>query len=306
MAPMIENPINHKQGGTKLKKPNVWPLLFVGPHLILFILFFLIPSIYGIYISFTKWNLFSSPEFVGLDNYKTILFDQDSSFYSQFYNGLENTFIFVLLTVPFCIIVPLLIATALTTKPKMNQIFQSLFYLPSLFAISAVMIIWNFLLNVSYGPLGNYFGYTTNVLDTQPHAWISLVAVTVWWTIGGNMVIYLAALNGVPKDLLEAADLDGAGVISKFFRVTLPSIKYQILFTTVMTTIAQFNVYGQPLMLTGGGPTESTHVLLMYIQENAFGSGLSIAGISSAMAVILGICIMIVSAIQFFLLRDKD
>ncbi|MCL6570565.1 MAG: sugar ABC transporter permease [Bacillus sp. (in: Bacteria)] len=303
---MADKQLTGNKGKKKRNWLNLWPALFVGPHLLLFIMFFLIPSVFGIYISFTKWDLFSSPEFVGFDNYKTILFDQDSSFYTQFYNGLENTFIFVLIAVPFAIIVPLLVATALSAKPKWNRLFQSLFYLPSLFAISAVMIIWQFLLSVSYGPLENYFNLSTNMLDNQPHAWISLVIVTVWWTIGGNMVIYLAALNGVPKELIEAAELDGAGVMSKFFRITLPSIKYQILFTTVMTTIAQFNVYGQPLMLTAGGPSDSTHVLLMYIQENAFGSGLSIAGISSAMAIMLGICIMIVSAFQFFLLRDKD
>ncbi|MFP7300079.1 carbohydrate ABC transporter permease [Neobacillus niacini] len=303
---MVEKPLSENHTGKKRSFLNLWPLLFVGPHLLLFILFFLIPSVFGIYISFTKWDLFSSPEFVGLENYQTMLFNQDSSFYTQFYNGLGNTFIFVLISVPFCIIVPLLISTALAAKPRMNRIFQSLFYLPSLFAISAVMIIWQFLLSVSYGPLENYLGISTNMLDNQPHAWISLVIVTVWWTIGGNMVIYLAALNGVPKDLIEAAELDGAGVFSKFFRITLPSIKYQILFTTVMTTIAQFNVYGQPLMLTGGGPSDSTKVLLMYIQQNAFSSGISIAGMSSAMAVMLGVCIMIVSAIQFYLLRDKD
>lgn len=274
--------------------------------MLIFIIFFLIPSVFGVYISFTKWDLFSSPEFVGLENYKTILFDVESSFSAQFYNGLENTFIFVLLTVPFCIIVPLLISLALSARPRLNKMFQSLFYLPSLFAISAVMIIWQFLFSVTYGPLANYLNITTNMLDNQPNAWIALVLVTVWWTIGGNMVIYLAALNGVPKDLMEAADLDGAGAFKKFIKVTLPSIKYQILFTLVMTTIAQFNVYGQPLMLTGGGPSDSTHVLLMYIQQNAFGSGMSIAGISSAMAVLLGGCIMVVSAVQFYLLRDRD
>ncbi|HEY2420636.1 MAG TPA: sugar ABC transporter permease [Neobacillus sp.] len=306
MATLVDKHFNENKDRKKRNWLNLWPALFVGPHLLLFIMFFLIPSVFGIYIAFTKWDLFSSPEFVGLDNFKTILFNQDSSFYTQFHNGLKNTFIFVLISVPFCIIVPLLVSTALSTKPKLNRLFQSLFYLPSLFAISAVMIIWQFLLSVSYGPLNDYLHISTNMLDNQPHAWISLVIVTVWWTIGGNMVIYLAALNGVPKDLIEAAELDGAGVISKFFRVTLPSIKYQILFTTVMTTIAQFNVFGQPLMLTGGGPSDSTRVLLMYIQQNAFGSGLSIAGMSSAMAVILGLCIMVVSAIQFFLLRDKD
>lgn len=305
MKTKVDRPIIDSKSKARRNWLSFWPLLFVGPHLLLFILFFLVPSIFGIYTAFTKWNLFSSPEFVGFANFKTILFDQDSSFYSQFYTGMENTFIFVLISVPFCIIVPLLLATALAAKPKMHRIFQSLFYLPSLFAISAVMIIWQFLLSVSYGPLGNFFNISTNMLDNQPQAWISLVIVTVWWSIGGNLVIYLAALNGVSRDLIEAAELDGAGVFSKFFRVTLPSIKAQILFTTVMTTIAQFNVYGQPLMLTGGGPNSSTHVLLMYIRENAFGSGLSIAGISSAMAVILGICIMAVSAIQFFLLREK-
>lgn len=306
MATVVERKIGEKQTVKKRKKLNLWPALFVGPHMLIFIIFFLIPSIFGVYISFTKWDLFSSPEFVGLENYKTILFDAESSFSSQFYNGLENTFIFVLLTVPFCIIVPLLISLALSARPRLNKMFQSLFYLPSLFAISAVMIIWQFIFSVTYGPLANYLNITTNILDNQPNAWIALVLVTVWWTIGGNMIIYLAALNGVPKDLMEAADLDGAGAFKKFIKVTLPSIKYQILFTLVMTTIAQFNVYGQPLMLTGGGPSDSTHVLLMYIQQNAFGSGMSIAGISSAMAVLLGVCIMVVSAVQFYLLRDRD
>ncbi|MFP7476934.1 carbohydrate ABC transporter permease [Terribacillus saccharophilus] len=305
MATVAERKIGKEQT-VKKKKLNLWPALFVGPHMLIFIIFFLIPSVFGVYISFTKWDLFSSPEFVGLENYKTILFDAESSFSAQFYNGLENTFIFVLLTVPFCIIVPLLISLALSARPRLNKMFQSLFYLPSLFAISAVMIIWQFLFSVTYGPLANYLNITTNMLDNQPNAWIALVLVTVWWTIGGNMVIYLAALNGVPKDLMEAADLDGAGAFKKFIKVTLPSIKYQILFTLVMTTIAQFNVYGQPLMLTGGGPSDSTHVLLMYIQQNAFGSGMSIAGISSAMAVLLGVCIMVVSAVQFYLLRDRD
>ncbi|WP_047982703.1 carbohydrate ABC transporter permease [Ornithinibacillus contaminans] len=304
MATVVDSQTKLKKN--KRKSLNLWPALFVGPHLLLFVLFFLIPSVYGFYIAFTKWDIFTSPEFVGFENFKTILFDQDSSFYSQFWNGLKNTFIFVVITVPFCIIVPLVLATALMTKPKLYGLFQSIFYLPTLFAISAVMIIWQFLMSLSYGPFSNVFGFDVNMLSTQPYAWIVLVVVTVWWSIGGNMVIYLAALNGVPKDLLEAAEMDGAGVFRKFFKITLPSIKFQILFTTVMTTIAQFNVYGQPLMLTGGGPTDSTRVLLMDIQQNAFGKGISIAGISSAMAVMLGLCIMVVSVFQFLLLRDKD
>lgn len=304
----MEQTLGKRERVTKRKrlKPNFWPALFIGPHLILFIIFFLIPSVYGIYIAFTKWNLFTSPEFVGLDNFRTILFNSDSSFYSQFRNGLKNTFLFVIFSVPFCIIVPLMVASALSAKPKLSRLFQSIYYIPTLFAISAVMIIWQFLLSVSYGPLNQWLHFSTFLLGEQPYAWVSLVAVTVWWSIGGNMVIYLAALSGVPKELHEAADLDGAGTLTRFRRITLPSIRPQILFTTVMTMIAQFNIYGQPLMLTGGGPTDSTKVLLMYIQENAFGKGNSIAGMSAAMAILLGLCIMVVSAFQFILLRDKD
>lgn len=291
--------------GTSRDKQYI-PWLFLTPHLLIFGLFFLIPVFFGLYISFTNWDLFSTPTFVGLDNYKELFFQSDSIFYEQLRIGLKNTFLFVLFSVPFCIAVPLLLAAGLNSKPKFGKLFQSIFYMPSLFAISAVVIIWTLIFNVNYGPINQIFQMDTPWLGTQPYAWIALVVVTVWWTIGGNMVIYQAALNGISKDFYEAADIDGATSIQKFFKITLPSIRGQILYTVVMTTIAQFNVYGQPLMLTGGGPNNSTRVLLMYIQQNAFGSGQSIAGIASAMAVILGICIMAVSVIQFKFLKKKD
>lgn len=288
------------------KDHHLTPWLFVAPHLIIFAIFFLIPVIFGIYISFTNWDLIGSPKFIGLANYKELLFDSSSVFYEQLRTGLKNTFLFVLISVPFCIIIPLLMALALNVKPKLGKFFQALFYLPSLFAISAVVIIWNLMFNVTYGPINNIFHLKTVWTGTQPYAWIAIVVVTVWWTIGGNMIIYQAALNGISKDYYEAAEIDGATPVQQFFKITLPSIRSQILYTVVMTTIAQFNIYGQPLMLTNGGPDSSTSVLLMYIQQNAFGSGQSIAGIASAMAIILGICIMIVSAIQFVFLRDNS
>ena len=282
------------------------PWLFLTPHLLIFSLFFLIPMVFGIYISFTDWDLFGSPNFIGFSNYQELFFNQDSIFYEQLRIGLKNTFLFVIFTVPFCIAVPLLLAAGLNTKPKLAKVFQSIFYMPSLFAISAIVIIWTLIFNVNYGPVNTILGTDTPWTGTQPYAWIALVVVTVWWTIGGNMVIYQAALNGISKDFYEAADIDGATAVQKFFKITLPAIKGQLLYTVVMTTIAQFNVYGQPLMLTGGGPNNSTRVLLMYIQQNAFGSGQSIAGMASAMAVILGLCIMTVSFIQFRFLRNKN
>lgn len=287
-------------------KRKISSYLFIAPHLIFFLIFFLIPSVFGIYISFTEWNLLGSPTWVGLDNYRTILFNEGSTFYTQFYNGISNTFLFVLLAVPACIIVPLLLAAALHTKPKLHKLFQSLFYLPSLFAISAVTLIWGIIFSPAYGPINKVFNLDILWTSSQPYAWIVIVVVTVWWTIGGNMIIYQAALNGIPEAYYEAADIDGATSMQKFFKITLPSIRGQLLYTIVMTTIAQFNIYGQPLMLTGGGPTNSTRVLLMNIQQNAFGAGPSIAGISSAMAVLLGLCIMTVAVIQFIILTKDE
>lgn len=298
--------ISNAEAGSKFKKNKYSSYLFITPHLILFFMFFLVPSIFGVYISFTEWNLLGSPKWVGLDNYRTILFDSSSTFYSQFYNGISNTFLFVIIAVPLCIIVPLLLAAALHTKPKLHKLFQSLFYLPSLFAISAVTLIWGIMFSPVYGPINKLLNLDILWTSTQPYAWIVIVVVTIWWTIGGNMIIYQAALNGIPQAFYEAADIDGATSLQKFFKITLPSIRGQLLYTIVMTTIAQFNIYGQPLMLTGGGPTNSTRVLLMNIQQNAFGSGPSIAGISSAMAVLLGLCIMVIAAIQFFILTKGE
>lgn len=280
--------------------------LFIAPHLILFLIFFLIPSIFGLYISFTDWDLLGKPNWVGLQNYQTILFNEQSTFSTQFYNGLTNTFKFVIFAVPFCIIVPLALAVALNAKPKFHKLFQSLFYLPTLFAISAVTLIWGIIFSPAYGPVNEVLNLDILWTSSQPYAWIVIVIVTIWWTIGGNMIIYQAALNGVPEDLYEAADIDGATSWQKFIKITLPSIRGQLLYTIVTTTIAQFNIYGQPLMLTGGGPRNSTRVLLMDIQQLAFGSGPSIAGIASAMAVLLGLCMMIITVIQFFILRREN
>lgn len=288
------------------KKINIWPAVFIGPHLVIFMLFVLLPALFGIFISFTDWDLYSSPVFIGLSNFKTILFDTESIYHDQFFNGTKNTLLFVVMAVPFCIIVPLILAVALSAKPMMHRLFQSLIYLPTLFAISAVMIIFGFQLSLSYGPFADWFGLDVNLTGTQPWAWMAVVGVTIWWSIGGNMIIYLAALNGVDKEQTEAAEIDGAGSIVRFFKISLPNIRYQLLFTTVMTTIAQFNIYGQPLMLTGGGPNNSTRVLMMYIQQNAFGSGISAAGMSSAMAALLGIIIIAVSAVQFIISRRFD
>lgn len=288
------------------KKTNFTPALFIGPHLILFCIFIIIPTIFGIYASFTKWNLIGEPTWVGLENYKTLLFDKDSTFHVQFTNGLKNTFLFVIFTVPFMIVIPLLIAVALENKHiKFKSLFQGILYVPGLISISATALIWSLIFHSKLGLISNLFGIHLSWGAKQPYAWILIVIISIWGGVGGNMIIYRAGIAGIPKDLYESADIDGAGPVRKFFSITLPSIKFPLIYTFIMTTAGSFNVFAQPLMMTGGGPKQSTHVLMMYIRSLAFGHGESIAGMASAMAVLLGIVILIVSSFQYYFMNKS-
>lgn len=287
-----------------MKKRSFAPVFFVGPHLILFLIFILLPTIYGIYASFTQWNLMNDPTWVGLSNYKTILFDTSSTFHTQFFNGLKNTLIFVGISVPLLIVIPLFVAVLLEHKQvKWKGTFQAIIYIPGLISISAAALIWLLIFNKQLGITANMFNSQVAWQATQPYAWIIIFVITVWGGIGGNMIIYRASIAGVSKDLYEAAEMDGAGAARKFFSVTLPSIRFPLIYTFVMTTAGAFNVFGQPLMMTDGGPRQSTHVLMMYIRQLAFGHGESIAGMASAMAVLLGLVILVISALQYYVMN---
>lgn len=297
---------NPKKGASTMKRSKFIPYLFIAPLLLTFIVFFLIPAVMGIYVSFTSWNLFESPRWVGFANYYEILFNRDSTFFKQFQNGFWNTFEFVIYSVPPIIILPLFMALALNSKIKGYKFFQSIFYAPSLLSISAVVLAWQTLFLRRDGLINYFLGLNVNWFGEQPFTWAAIVIITVWWVIGPNLVIYLSALSNVSPDLLEAASIDGANGIQKFLYVTLSEIKNPLAYTVVLSTIAQFNIFGQPLMFSNGGPFDSTFVLIMYIRQLAFGMGQSQAGLASAMAVMLGLCILIISAIQYFLMtREK-
>lgn len=286
-----------KSEGKNLLKRDLLPYAYIGPHLFFFVIFFVTPAIYGIYAAFTKWDLFNEPVFTGLENFRTLLFDSSNTYYKQLRNGLWNTVKFVIFSVPFCIIVPLALALALNVKPKGNKFFQALYYLPSLMSISTVTLTWRYVFNTQYGILNKFLGVQANFF-MPPYTWIMLVVVTVWWCTGGTMVIYQSALASVPQDQYEAAAVDGANAIQRFRHVTLPNMRYPLMYTLITAVVAQFNIYGQPDILVGFSNAEANAVLLQYIYENSVKK--QVAGMSSAMAVILGLCIM---AVTFFQMR---
>ena len=289
------------------------PLLFLLPHLLFFGCFTLFPTLTGIFAAFTKWPLGSFPEFTGLTNFKTLLLDTESQYYWQLRWGLGNTVKFVLLCVPFRIIVPLLLAWALNTHCRGHKILQSIYYLPALLSLSVVMVSWNYMFNSSYGIINTLLGLgRVKWTNQEPLNWVALIIITVWWGCGSNMVIYQSALASVPVSLTEAAKVDGANAFQIFRKVTLPSIRFPLEYTLVTSVIAEFGIWGQPDMFNKGGvtlevvngyPHLANKMLLQYIMENGFGSLGVNAGISSAMALILGLIMIVVSLLQFKAMR---
>lgn len=303
------------RSGRRLKA-NLTALSFLAPHLLLFAVFFLIPSVVGIVSAFSKWQLGKPMEFIGLENFKTLFFNPNSQYYWQLRWGLGNTIKFVLLTVPFQIVVPLLLAVALKQKPFGHKLFQSLFYLPALLSIAVVMLGWNYMFNMSAGFINQALGLgKLNWTTSPPHSWMALVIITIWWVAGGNMIIYQSALASIPQELYEAASVDGANGWRQFWHITVPGMRYPLTYTAITSVIQQFGIYGQPLMFDVarvGGPTvamvngfdkRSYYVMLMYIFDLGFGRAGGDPGMASAMALVLGLVILAVSVIQFRVLR---
>ncbi|MDD3214777.1 MAG: sugar ABC transporter permease, partial [Eubacteriales bacterium] len=230
--------------------------MFLLPHLLVFGCFFLFPMLAGIFASFTKWTLGSAPQWIGLENFRNLFFNSDSLYYWQFRWGLLNTTMFVILCVPFRILVPLVLAWALNTRCRGHKLLQSIYYLPALLSLSVVMVSWNYMFNTNYGIINNILGIgKLNWFNTMPFNWIALILITVWWGCGTNMVIYQSALAAVPNELLESAHVDGAGAIRTFLHVTLPSIRFPLQYTIITSIIAEFGIWGQPDMFNKGGIT---------------------------------------------------
>lgn len=305
-----------KKGHFHINRKYLIPILFLLPQLIVFSIFNLFPDIAGIYAAFTKWDLGSTPIWIGLNNLKTILTDQSSLFYWDFRWGLENTVFFVLITVPFRILIPLLLAVALSQKFPGRGLFQVIFYVPSLLSLSVVMISWNYMFNPNYGIINTYFHLGTLSWTSQvPYNWIALIIITVWWGTGVNMIILQSALAGVPQELLEAAKIDGANATQRFLHISLPCIRFPLSYVITVSIIAEFNVWGQPYMFNNGGPIigmtnsyahQSNLMLMQIIRDVGFkGSFGSNPGIASAMSLILGGLIVVISIIQVRLMHEN-
>jgi multiple sugar transport system permease protein len=258
-----------------------------------------------LYISLHRYD-FTLPEkpFVGFDNYSSLI-DGSSPYAAIFWESLGNTWFFTVLSVPLLLVVPLLVALVLNQKFAGRNFFRAVYFAPYVLGVAVIAVLWRYLLDANVGLVNYYLGQSIPWLTDLPWAWVSLVGVTVWWTLGFNTAIYLAALQEVPRSLYEAASMDGANRWQQFTNVTLPGIRSVLLFIVSTTIIASVNMFGQAFLMTQGGPGTETRTAIMQISETGLRQFDS--GMASAMSMIFMFFLVIVSGLVFWMFnRDPD
>lgn len=274
--------------------------LLLAPYLLMFLAFLVYPSIQGLYMSFTDARLGrASAPWVGLDNYQYVLTDP------LFHTTVINTLVFVLESTPLLIAVPLALAVALNRALPLQGFLRGAFFVPFTLSVSVIGITWWWLLQPQFGLVNVYL----QALGLPAPGWFqhggwamfAVVLATVWWTVGYNLILFLAGLSAIPQGVYEAAKMDGANWWHEFWYVTLPLLRPTMLLVVVIQIIASFQVFGQVFVITTGGPGDATRTVIQYVYEAAFVN--QRMGDGSAAAWVLFVVIMIFSVIQFRVLR---
>jgi multiple sugar transport system permease protein len=299
---------------TGRKKVNLTPYLFILPHLIFFGAFIGYPFFNGLWISLQQFDYLrpATNRFIGLQNYIN-LFSPGTLRFNEFWNAMGNTVEFVLLSVPFLVVFPLLLAVLLNTKTPGRNIYRAIYFAPWVLSVSVVGLLWWWIFQ-SQGGLLNYYLRDLGMipprwLSSMPWAWFSIVTATIWWTSGFNMIIFLAALQDIPDVLYEAGQIDGANNWQLFWGVTLPMLRPVLIFIVIITIIASFNLFGQPFFMTGGGPAQpegggATEPVMLRIYTEGFVRPFQ--GSAAAMSFVVASIMILVSYLNFRFLRQRD
>jgi len=285
------------------------PWLFMLPYLILFGAFVAIPAIYGLWISLHNWDQFLPEKpWVGLQNYVD-LFTPGSAVAAPFWSSMRATAIFTILSVPLLVVLPLLVALLLNKRFAGRTFFRAMYFAPYVLGVAVVGVLFRFLLDPNIGAFNYVLGQlglpsATPWTTAEPWVWVTLVLMTVWWTLGFNAVIYLAGLQDINRELYDAAKMDGATRWQSFRNVTMPGLRPVFVFVVTVTILASANMFGQAYLTTQGAPAEKTRTAIMYIAEQGFND--FHLGSAAAMSYVLAVFLMALSAGVFFVLRDRS
>ncbi|MCH4032450.1 MAG: sugar ABC transporter permease [Lachnospiraceae bacterium] len=280
--------------------------IFILPFFVLFTIFVIYPIIQGVWVSLNDWSLMGRTGFVGVANYGKMF--RDKNFWAAF----RNTCIFVVFSVPFIVLLGLAMALLANRKVRMRKFLRIAYYVPGVLSVSVA----SFVAKYSFAP---YRGLVNGILksmglmstsneilwfeDTKL-AWCAIVLMTVWWTVGFPMLLYLSALQDISPDVLEAAKVDGAGSAQCLFQITLPLIKNTIFLVILLEVMASFKVFGQIYNITKGGPANTTRPLVMYVYQQAFDKNK--LGYAASISYFLFAIIVICTVIQLKLQKEGD
>ena len=280
---------------------NITPYLFILPHLLFFGVFLAWPFFFGIYTSLFEYD-FLRPErrpFVGAANY-TDLLNPVAIEARNFWRSLRATLTFMLFSVPPLVIFAVFLAVLLNDRFRGRNFFRVVFFAPYTLAVTAAAIIWWWLFQ-NQGLINQFLeaiGLSgIQWLSTMPEAWVAITIATVWWTIGFNTVIILAALQEIPASLYEAAAIDGASPPRRFWHITLPMLRPVLVLVITITLLASANLFGQPYIMTAGGPTQQTETIIYNIYNEGIRRGQM--GSAAAMSVVVAAMLLILTAINF-------
>lgn len=290
-----------------LRKRTLVPAFFIAPAMILLLAFGILPIGVAAVVSLTDMNIsgladWSNVSFIGLDNYSTLLSD------SSFGQALANTGFFVVVGVPAIVVASLAVALMLhMSDNKFARILRSFYFVPAITGIVAISLVWGYLYNTQFG----LFNWILTSLGMEPVQWLSdpvtakfsVAFVAIWRATGLNIIIFLAALQGIPQDYAEAAALDGAGWWRTLRSITLPLLSFALFFVTVTTTIAWLQFFDEPFVLTDGGPLGATTSVSLFLYKEGFRQNQF--GYASAGSMVLFAVIAVITVLQLRL-RRKD
>jgi len=268
--------------GARWKEPLTFYLL-ISPWLIGLAVFMLGPILASFVLSFFRWDMISPAKFIAFRNYQEMF-----SIDPLFWDSMRVTVLYVLFRVPLALITALALAMMMNQKVPGIGVFRTIYYLPSVVSGVAVSMLWIWVFNPNFGLMNGMLG----LIGIEGPGWFSskewalpTMILTSLYSVGSTAIIFLAGLKNIPDSLYEAAELDGASKIQQFFQVTLPQLTPTILFNLIMTIIASFQTFTEALIITNGGPANSTLFINLYLYQNAF--AYSRLGYASGLAWIL-------------------
>jgi multiple sugar transport system permease protein len=251
------------------QRRNVIGYIFIMPFILGVIFWVLIPALVAVYLTFHQWNLISPPRFVGTANIEALFRDPILPI------SLRATFVYTIVSVPLGLVFSFFLATLINRQFKGISIFRTIFYLPSIIPAVAGALLWAWMYNTEFGLINVFIRALggPKIPWLQDPAWaIPAFIIVSLWGVGGSMIIFLAGLQGIPDIYYEAAEIDGAGKWAKFFNITLPLMSPIFFFNLVIGFINSFQAFVNALLITDGGPQNSTLFLVLYIYRSAFSS----------------------------------